>query len=468
MSYWSLRYLVILFIGCAVIASVSIYWIRETARDNRLQTSSLFVQDLADRVSGPSGLEIPPQLDELVENRLRFFRLDPEFCLLILDQDGKLVYSMPKITEQQMEEKWDPQALKSRHSEYASVSAAVKSDSAEAGRVVLLQSDKSLTTSRSVLVVVVILLITFTLSGWLTIYLLSSRLSKPLKQITIAAGRIRSGNYNIENLQLKTQEREISELVGSFREMALRLKQLEDWRMLSLAGVSHELKTPVTSIKGLLHAVKDKVVDEEEAEEFLELALQETGRLDRMVADLLEYNALAAGNVSVRSDRIELNALLTEVVRQWELMEEHRTVSVSLELPSDQVYGIGDSLRIRQILVNLLNNSFQAAHPDRPLFIRVSLDAGAEAEAEAGVGAVAGAGEKVRIEVQDNGIGVSQEDQPNIFERFYRGERRSARPRGLGLGLTYSRLLAQALGGELELLVSSNEGSLFALTLNRA
>ncbi len=443
-----------MFIGCAIIALVSIYWIRETARDNRLQTSELFVLDVADRVTGQTGLEIPPQLDELVENRLHFFKLDRDFCLMILDKNDRLVYSMPKITQQQMEEKWNPDNWKSRHPEYATVSVPVLRGGHEVGRVALLQSAKSLTTSKSVIVVIVILLVTFALSGWLTIYLLSSRLSHPLKQITVAAGRIRSGNYDIGNLQVTSQEREISELIGSFQEMASRLKQLEEWRMLSLAGVSHELKTPVTSIKGLIHAVKDKVVEETEAEEFLELALKETGRLDRMVADLLDYNALAAGNVSVRSDRIELNDLLAEVVRQWRLLDEHEAADLQLNLLGEEMYVIGDALRIRQIVINLLNNSFQAAHQERKPVIGVALERVDQ--------------EKIRIVVQDNGIGVSSEDLPNIFERFYRGERRTARPRGLGLGLTYSRLLAQAMGGELELIDSTQEGSSFGLTLFRA
>lgn len=455
LSYWSVRYLVILFIGCALIALVSIYWIRETARDNRLQTSGLFVQDIADRVAGSGKLDIPPRLDDLINNRLQFFKLDRDFCLMILDNDDNLVYSMPKITQEEMEKKWNPDRLATRDPEYASVTAPVESEGKTVGRVALLQSAKSLSASSSENIVVVFLLITFALAGWLTIYLLSSRLSRPLKQITIAAGSIRNGEYNIENLQLVTQEREITELVDSFRDMALRLRQLEEWRMLSLAGVSHELKTPVTSIQGLIHAVKDKVVDEAEAEQFLELALKETGRLDRMVADLLDYNALAAGNVSVRSDRIDICGLLAEIVRQWELIEQHESAECRLETPEEPVYVIGDALRIRQIVVNLLNNAFQAAHPERPLKIGVTLLAGADDE-------------DVEIKVRDNGTGIKEEDLPNLFERFYRGERKSARPRGLGLGLTYSRLLAQALNGGLALAESSRTGSVFALTLPKA
>lgn len=94
--------------------------------------------------------------------------------------------------------------------------------------------------------------------------------------------------------------------------MSGKLQQFEQSRAVMLAGVSHELKTPVTSIKGLVHAVREGVVEGDEADEFLDIALQEAGRLQRMVADLLDYNALTAGIVAVRHDRIDAVPLLSK------------------------------------------------------------------------------------------------------------------------------------------------------------
>lgn len=111
-----------------------------------------------------------------------------------------------------------------------------------------------------------------------------------------AAREISLGHYDIR-LSANAKERELGELIASFKEMAGKLKQLDHSRTFMLAGLTHELKTPVTSEKGLVHAVKEKVVQNEEADEFLKIALQETGRLERMIADLLDYNALAAGLV---------------------------------------------------------------------------------------------------------------------------------------------------------------------------
>lgn len=454
MSYWSVRYIVILFAVCAVIGLVSIYWIRETAKDNRLQTSSLFVQNIAERLGGENDLEIPKNLDDIVGNKLQYFDVDANFCLYVIDEDGDLKYSMPQMTQQEFNQKWDYNELISPQSKFNLISSPVYGHSLkEVGKTVLIQSNQSLTNSESIITVIIIMLVIFTSAGLLTIYLLSSRLSLPLRQVTAATQRIEKGDYCIDNLQVKTQEREITQLVESFSGMATRLKQLEEWRILSLAGVSHELKTPVTSIKGLIHAVKDEVVTGEEAEEFLNLALQETGRLDRMVADLLDYNVFASGNVSMRSDRVELTGLLGEVVQQWELIDNHQEVKCELLIPEDEVYVMGDALRIRQIIVNLLNNCVQAKHSERKLMINVRLQCNTlDTEREQAI-----------LEIEDNGTGISHEDAPNIFERFYRGERKIARPHGLGLGLTYSQQLAQAQGGDLTLKSTSKNGSVFVV-----
>jgi signal transduction histidine kinase len=433
---------------------VSIYWIRETAKDNRLQTSSLFVQNIAERLGGENDLEIPKNLDDIVGNKLQYFDVDANFCLYVIDEDGDLKYSMPQMTQQEFNQKWDYNELISPQSKFNLISSPVYGHSLkEVGKTVLIQSNQSLTNSESIITVIIIMLVIFTSAGLLTIYLLSSRLSLPLRQVTAATQRIEKGDYCIDNLQVKTQEREITQLVESFSGMATRLKQLEEWRILSLAGVSHELKTPVTSIKGLIHAVKDEVVTGEEAEEFLNLALQETGRLDRMVADLLDYNVFASGNVSMRSDRVELTGLLGEVVQQWELIDNHQEVKCELLIPEDEVYVMGDALRIRQIIVNLLNNCVQAKHSERKLMINVRLQCNTlDTEREQAI-----------LEIEDNGTGISHEDAPNIFERFYRGERKIARPHGLGLGLTYSQQLAQAQGGDLTLKSTSKNGSVFVV-----
>lgn len=135
------------------------------------------------------------------------------------------------------------------------------------------------------------MLISLGLLGWLVIYLLTKKLSTPIKEVADAAKQIVMGNYDI-HLEKDRREDEIYELIHSFKEMADRLRQLELMRTELLAGVTHELKTPVTSISGLVQAVKDDIVGGEEAKEFLEICSKETVRLQKMVEDLLDFNSL--------------------------------------------------------------------------------------------------------------------------------------------------------------------------------
>ncbi|MCM3747878.1 HAMP domain-containing histidine kinase [Paenibacillus pasadenensis] len=450
LSYWTLRYVAILCVGFGIIVVSSLYLIRETATDNRLKAAGLLGQEIADRVAAGDGRPvIPPHMDKLLGSRLEYFNVDGEVCILITDRDGKLLYSMPYTSQQAMLERMTADLKHSKNPKEKAVTTPVVAGEGAIGQVTLLMSKNSLAASSYELELLLVMLGTLILSGWLTLYLLSRKLSLPIRKVAEGARLIRAGQYDVD-LNVETREREIHELVDSFKEMAGRLKQLEEWRALSLGGVTHELKTPVTSIKGLLMAVRDGVVTQEEAQEFVDIAVQETGRLERMVSDLLDYNALSAGSVEVVSATVELRALVSEIVYQWELTNRQPDAEVSLELPGDAVHAVGDALRIQQIVVNLLNNARQAASSERPQTIRIR---------------VAEAGHRAMVEVADNGIGIDPQEAPHIFERFYRGEKKRLRTRGLGLGLTYSCLLARAQGGELSLLSSSPDGSVFVLNL---
>ncbi|WNS41353.1 HAMP domain-containing sensor histidine kinase [Paenibacillus sp. MMS20-IR301] len=452
LSYWTLRYLLIISIGLLLTALVTFWWIQQEAMNNRMQTTGLLAQEIADRSVGIDGeLTITNSLDRLVEDRKRFFKLTVEMCVIITGPEGELLYSQPPLTDAEMRHKLNDSLTDSRSPEFKAASAEIRGNQGTLGQVIVLQSKRSLRhipqeeiTFFSIIIVFLIIL------SWLTIYLLSIKLAKPIQRVAAAAAEISSGKYNIV-LKTEANEREIHELLVSFQEMAGKLQQFEQSRAVMLAGVSHELKTPVTSIKGLLHAVREGVVDGEEAGEFLDIALLEAERLQRMVADLLDYNALAAGIVAVRHDRLEAAPLLEEILYQWSLTQGEEVCEPVLQLPGKPLILRGDPLRIQQIVVNLLNNSVQARVPGRKLQLTLQLTAPPQG------GAV--------ITVTDNGTGISPESRELIFEPFFRSTGKQSLLRGLGLGLTFSRLLAEAMGGSLELGSAPGEGCSFVLRL---
>ncbi|WP_151733250.1 sensor histidine kinase ['Paenibacillus yunnanensis' Narsing Rao et al. 2020] len=453
LSYWTIRYLLIISSGLLLIALVTFWWIQREAMNNRMQTTALLAQEIADRSIGADGtMKISPGLANLVEDRKRFFKVSMEMCVIITGQNGELLFSEPQLTEEEMRHKLNDSLTDARSPQFKAAVARVTADSGDTlGQVAVLQSKRSLQhIPQEEIIFFSTLLVFLIILSWLTIYLLSIKLARPVQEVAAAAAQISDGEYDIK-LKPDAQEREIYELQLSFREMAGKLRQFEQSRAVMLAGVSHELKTPVTSIKGLVHAVREGVVEEEEAAEFLDIALLEADRLQRMVADLLDYNALTAGIVAIRHDRLEAAPLLTEVVYQWKLTQTGDMAEPELLFPAKLLMLRGDPLRIQQILVNLLGNSMQAKAPDRPLQLTVRLRDTGDGSAE--------------ISVTDNGMGIDPASREQIFEAFFRGCDKQTALRGLGLGLTFSRLLAEAMGGSLELGESAEPGCTFVLRL---
>jgi len=293
----------------------------------------------------------------------------------------------------------------------------------------------------------VLLILTTALVGYMFIYFLSRKLTDPLLQVAKAAHNISEGHYHPLDLPEQVREQELQLMVGSFRNMATRLSHLENLRTDLLAGVSHELRTPITSIRGMIQAVRDRVVTDEEAEEFLHISLKETERLQAMVEDLLNLSSFEAGTVPLIHETIQIKDLIDEVIHQLRVLPVYAEVEFDVRLPADSLITSGDPHLLRQILLNLFNNSREASPPQTVITVWTERTTS-----------------QIRLYVQDQGHGVPLEDQPYIFERFYRGPGHK-KSYGLGLGLTICRVLAQAHGGDLVLYHSTPAGTTFRLSL---
>jgi len=457
LTYWTTRYLGTLFVGLIVIGVISSIWLNYHETEKRLNFMKLMVEDIADRAVDTDGnLRVGPYLMRIIDGRQRIFEMNLLPFLLITDRQGQLVYGRAdKMTQQFLDkatlaklENHNPALIALNHDErfYVAIQEMIY-EGKVVGKVYLFSPEKEIVKSNSDLSLLFILLGSLALLGWLVIYLFTRKLSDPIQKVADAAKRIVTGDYHIQ-LQQDIREKEMYELIDSFKEMADRLRQLEEMRTELLAGVTHELKTPVTSISGLVQAVKDEVVTGEEAKEFLNICAKETGRLQKMVEDLLDFNSFAIGDIRVSKEEIDMNMLIQEITHQWLISQEEDAVQLSTWVPGHSIMIATDPLRVQQILYNLLNNAKQSTIGNGR--IEVTLQ-----EAEEGL----------RINVKDNGMGVPPEEQPLIFERFYRGEEKKHRVRGLGLGLPFSKLMARALGGDLRLQESSSQGTTFTFTI---
>ncbi|MGD6943323.1 HAMP domain-containing sensor histidine kinase [Cytobacillus gottheilii] len=458
LRYWTTRYLITLCIGLIVIAIISAVWIRHTTLENRLKIMTLMSEEVADRFIDISegrpmqNGDVPGLLSE----RGRYMDLEKDPYMYIVDVNGRILTSNRSndrifarfpgaiLTNEEQVQKLQ---LTDSGEDFYIVKTPIQSEAISYGWVVFIELEDNLTEVDQEYTLLGVMIISLALLGWAAIYFLSRRLSNPIKDVAFAAKQVKEGDYNI-HLPSNINEQEVYELVHSFQEMSARLQKLESLRTELLAGVTHELKTPVTSISGLLQAINDDVVTGEDAKEFLTLSLKETAKMKKMVEDLLAFNTFAANSIPVVKEEYHINELIREFTHDWEVVQEDHRVTLTKEYLSEDAVVSVDKIRLQQVLTNLLNNARQAIEDHGQ--IRVSIKEEQN---------------NVHINIQDTGSGIPPEEQKLIFERFYRGEGKKYKVRGLGLGLPFSKMIANALGGDLELTESSPAGTTFTITL---
>jgi len=443
-------------VGLIVIGIVSALWIRHTTIENRIDLSRFIAEQTALQVlnlqGDQSNIEQSVEINREVREETHLFVVDPSGLTIppFNRQEGLYIRQFP-LTILEREEDVQVVDLTNEGDRYYVVKAPIEDQNILFGWVLVLQKEEFVTSVEQEYRQLIMMLLSMAVLGWGAIYFQSRRLVTPIKYVSDGARKIKEGTYQKMELSLDSiKEEEVYDLVDSFNEMAKRLEQLEETRTALLAGVTHELKTPVTSISGLLQALDQGVVEGEEAASFIKISLKETEKLQTMVEDLLVFNSLAVNAIPMKKERLLITDEIREAVTQWR--GNRKTCEVRIDF-SEEVKDLEvhlDIVRFQQIMTNLLNNSEQAMiELDSCLVvIRVEME-----------------DKDVQINICDEGMGIPSEEQELIFERFFRGEGKKYRTRGLGLGLALSRMLAEGLGGKLTLTSSNEEGSVFTLRL---
>ncbi len=290
-----------------------------------------------------------------------------------------------------------------------------------------------------------IALIAMTASALLA-WFATGRALAPLATVTQVATTItRADDLSRRIPQAASPDNEIGQLIQAFNDTLSRLENLFNTQRRFVADVSHELRTPLTVIKGELSLMRRmRHVDEES----LKSAEAEVDRLTRLVGDLLLLAQAESGRLPLDLKPIDLDTIMLEVYQQMKVVAGDK---VQLRIGSiDQVQITGDRDRIKQVLVNLVGNAIQ--YTPAGGLITISLD---RTETHA------------RLLVSDNGPGISTQDLPHIFERFYRGEksRRRAQGSGFGLGLSIAYWIVRNHNGSIEVNSREGQGTTFCVWL---
>ena len=275
--------------------------------------------------------------------------------------------------------------------------------------------------------------------------LISWRLTAPLRQLTHAAGAIAAGDLS-QRVPARGGD-ELGEVGQAFNRMAASLEAGETLRRNMMADVAHELRTPLTVIQGNLQAILDGVYPLDEAQ--VASLFDETRLLTRLVDDLRELALAEAGQLRLDHETVDLALLAQGVVGNFSPGAEAAGVKLECAISGEGLEVTGDADRLGQVLRNLISNALRHT----PAGGRVTVS-------------VSRSGDRVHLEVADTGTGISPEDLPHVFDRFYRGDKsRSRRGGGAGLGLAIARQLVIAHGGEIAAESVLGAGTTFRVTL---
>lgn len=230
------------------------------------------------------------------------------------------------------------------------------------------------------------------------------------------------------------------------------LKKLEQVRRDFVANVSHELKTPITSIKGFSETLLDGAMEEPELrKQFLSIIMNESQRMETLIQDLLDLSKVEQQGFQLTVQTININTLLYEIVMVLSNRAKEREVDLQIETLEEECLIEGDIQRLTQVFMNLISNALNYTMPSGKVHIQIEEKL-----------------ETVLIHITDTGIGIAQEEIPRIFERFYRVDKaRSRNSGGTGLGLAIVKHLIEAHKGHIDVQSKVNEGTTFSVTLNK-
>ena len=272
-------------------------------------------------------------------------------------------------------------------------------------------------------------------------------IAKPLKIMVKSAQSLAEGDY--QSIPLEGLD-EVQQLASALNEMRRKVQQSSQSQREFVANVSHELKTPITSIQGFAQAILDGTVKTKGAiKKAGEVILNETNRLHRLVTDLLILARLEAGTADLKKESVTINALLQNTMEKFTIIAEKLEVKLIDEFGVN-VSVLGDGDRLSQVFSNLIDNAIKFSPPNGNVEIRTKNES-----------------KYILISIKDCGPGIKEDDKLKIFERFYQVDksRKGGEGRGVGLGLAIIKQIMSAHDGEIWVESDGKNGSTFVVKL---
>ncbi|SFI67531.1 HAMP domain-containing sensor histidine kinase [Thermoflavimicrobium dichotomicum] len=282
------------------------------------------------------------------------------------------------------------------------------------------------------------------LTGSLLIAVASQYIIKPLKNMTKVTKQLAKGNFDVK-LNL-TRKDEIGELARSFESMAQDLKKMEQMRKEFISDVSHEIQSPLTSIRGFSKVLKHKNLSQEERWEYLDIIESESERLSKLTENLLRLSSLESDHHPFEPETFWLDEQIRDVILYTESEWTQKKIEVEVDLAKQRIEA--DKELLKQVWINLIHNSIKYTPEGGRIRVRLVKWV-----------------RQVNVCIEDTGIGIAEEDQKRIFDRFYKVDKSRSRKSGSGIGLAIVKKIVEIHRGEIHVKSKPGQGSTFIVTL---
>ena len=258
-------------------------------------------------------------------------------------------------------------------------------------------------------------------------YIMTERLVRPLRTITDIAKNYGKGDFS-ERIPIEGDD-EVSDLASALNNMADSLDSLEKMRNSFLANISHDLRTPMTTISGFIDGITSGAIPEDKHEYYLGVISAEVHRLSRLVTQLLDVSRLESGERKFNFTNFDIAEMARIILISFEQRINSKSLDVGFESDNDEIYVIADEDAIYQVLYNLCHNAIKFSCDGGKFIIRIGMNAD----------------KKVQVSVFDEGQGISREDTKMVFDRFFKTDQsRGLDKNGVGLGLYLSKTIMDA------------------------
>lgn len=316
------------------------------------------------------------------------------------------------------------------------------------GIIILIPNNTDISFPNLYAVIWISVLIAVIFSDIIAYYFAKKILINPLSEINNAAKKLAKGEVE-KRVYIESYD-EIGELADSFNMMAESLEKVDLARREFISNVSHELRSPITSIKGFITGIIDGVIPKDRENYYLNIVNDEVSRLSRLVADLLDISSMESGKFKMNIDKIDINEIITLCILNLQGKIEEKKMNVEVIFADNHQYCFADRDRIIQVIINLIENAIKYGNEGGKIQIETYAK-----------------GDKVFTSIFNTGENISKEDINKIWERFYKVDKSRTNKISTGLGLSIVRLILTQHKQDIWINNIPDKGVKFTFTLKR-